>query len=46
MKLVVCDWSCAAEFTNDGGPHWGIENYRPFDYLSDVAENWLEDVYM
>jgi len=22
-----------------GGPHWGIDNYRPFNYLSDFAEN-------
>jgi len=26
--------------------HWGIDNYRPCNYLSDFAEIWLEDVYM
>jgi len=26
------------------GGHWGIDNYRLFDYLSDFAENWLEGV--
>ena len=29
-----------------GGPHWGIDNYRPFNYLSDFAENWPKGVYM
>jgi len=22
-----------------GGAHWGIDNYRPFNYLSDFDEN-------
>ena len=34
-----CDWSCAVEFTNYEGPHSGIDNYRPFNYLSDFAED-------
>ena len=34
------------EFTNYGGPHWGIDNYRLFNYLSDFAEHWLKGVYM
>jgi len=29
-----------------GGPHWGIDIYRPFNYISDFAESWLEGVYM
>ena len=29
-----------------GGPHWGIDNYRQFNYLSGFAENWLKCVYM
>jgi len=29
-----------------GGPHWGIDNYRWFNYLSDFAEIWLKGVYM
>jgi len=29
-----------------GGPHWGIDNYRLFNYLSYFAENWLKGVYM
>jgi len=28
MGFVVHDWSWAAEFTNYGEPHWGIDNYR------------------
>jgi len=28
------------------GPHWGIDSYRLFNYLSDFAENWLKAVYM
>ena len=28
------------------GPHWGYDNYRPLDYLSDFADNWLKRVYM
>jgi len=43
---VVHDRSSAAEFTNYGGPHWVIDNYRLFNYLSDFAENWLKGVYM
>jgi len=34
------------EFTNYGGPHWGIDNYRLFDYLSVFAETWLKGIYM
>jgi len=44
--FAVCDWSCAVEFTNYGGPYWGIDNNRPFNYLSDFAENWLKGFYM
>jgi len=29
-----------------GGPHWGIDNYKLFNYLSDFAEIWLEGVYV
>jgi len=29
-----------------GGAHWGIDNYRLFNYLFDFAENWLRGVYM
>ena len=29
----------AVEFTNYGGPSWGIDNYRLSNYLSDFAEN-------
>jgi len=29
-----------------GGAHWGIDNYRLFNYLSDFAKNWLKGVYM
>jgi len=25
MGSVVRDWSCAVEFTNYGGPYWGID---------------------
>ena len=28
------------------GAHWGIDNDRLFNYLSDFAEDWLKDVYM
>jgi len=28
------------------GPHWGINNCRLFNYLSDFAEDWLKCVYM
>ena len=46
MGLTVRDWSCAVEFTNfGGGVHWGIDNYRSFNYLSDFAEKWLKGVY-
>ena len=38
-----CDWYCALEFM---GVHWGINNYRLFNYLSDFAENRLKGVYM
>ena len=34
----------AVEFTNYGGPHW--DNYELFNFLSDLAENWLKGVYM
>ena len=34
-----CDWSSAVEFTNYREPHWGIDNYRLFNYFSDFAEN-------
>jgi len=37
--VVVPDWSGAAEFTNNEGPHWGIDNYRLVNYLTDFAEN-------
>jgi len=29
-----------------GGAHWGIDNCRLFNYLSDLADNWLKGVYM
>jgi len=29
-----------------GGGCRGIDNYRLFNYLSDLVGNWLEDVYM
>jgi len=29
-----------------GGPHWCIDNYRLFNYLSDFAGNWLIGVYV
>jgi len=29
-----------------GGPHWGIDKYRLFNYLSDFAGNWVKGVYM
>ena len=45
--VVVHDWSyCAVEFTNYGRPHWSIDNYRLFNYLSDFAENWLDGVFL
>jgi len=44
MGSVVRDWSCAVEFTNYGGPHWGVDNYRLLNYLADFAENWLKGV--
>ena len=28
------------------GPHWCIDNYRPFNYLSEFAENWLKCVFI
>jgi len=28
------------------GVYWGIDNYRPFNYLSDFAENRLEGVHV
>ena len=31
----------AIEFTNYGGHHWGIDNYREFIYLSDFAGRCL-----
>jgi len=40
MEYAGRDWSWAVEFTSYGGPHWGIDNYRPFNYPSDFAENW------
>jgi len=46
MGFVVHDRSCAVEFTHYLGSHWGIVNYRLFNYLSDFAENWLKGVYM
>jgi len=46
LGFVVRDWLCVIEFTNCGGPHWGIENYRLFNYLSYFAENWLKGVYL
>ena len=45
LGFVVHDWSCAVELTNYRGPHWAIDNYRPFNYLSDFAGNWLKGVY-
>jgi len=39
MGFVALDWSCAGVLTNYGGPHWGIDNYKLFNYLSDFAEN-------
>jgi len=42
LGFVVHDWSCAVELTNYRGPHWAIDNYRPFNYLSDFAGNWLK----
>jgi len=44
MEFVVCDWSNAQ--LNLQGAHWGIDNYRPSNYLSDFDENWLKGVYM
>jgi len=29
-----------------GGHHWGIDDYRLFNYLSDFPESWLKSVYM
>jgi len=46
MAFASCGWSCAVQLTNYGGGHWGIGNYRPFNYLADFAENWLNNVYM
>jgi len=46
MGFVARNWSCAVEFTNYGRPHCGIDNYRPFNYISDFAENWLNNVYL
>jgi len=46
MGSVVHDWSCAVKFTNYGGPHWGIDSYKPCNHFSDFAENWLKGVYM
>jgi len=34
------------EFNIYGGLHWGIDNYRAFNYLSDFTKNWLKGVYM
>ena len=45
LGFVVHDWSFADEFNNYGGPTT-IDNYRPFNYLSDFAENWSKGVYM
>ena len=42
LRLVICP----VEFTNYRGLHWGIDNYRAFNYLPDYAENWLKGVYM
>ena len=46
MGFAVRDWSCAVGFTNYGGAHWGIDNYKSPNYLSDFAENWLKCVYV
>jgi len=47
LGFVVHDWSCALELTNyGGGDPPGIDNYRPLDYLSDFAENWLKGLCM
>jgi len=27
------------------GPHWGIDNYRLFNNLSDFAKHWLKGAY-
>ena len=46
MGFVGRDWSCAVEFIDYEGPHWCIDNYRLFNYLSDFAENRLKGVCM
>ena len=49
LWLVIrdwCDWSSAVERTNYWGSHWGIDNYRLFNYLFDFCRNWLKSVYM
>jgi len=46
MEFVVCDWSCAVEFTNYGRLHWGMDNCRLYNYFSGFAESWLKGVYV
>ena len=46
MGFVVRDWSCAVGYTNYGGGHCGIDNYRSCNYLSGFIENCPEGVYM
>ena len=46
LGFVIDDWSCAVELANYGGHHWGIDDYRLFNYLSDFPESWLKSVYM
>jgi len=43
---MVVDHVQLHEFINYGGPHWGIEPDRLFNYLSNFADNWLKGVHM
>jgi len=46
LGFVVHGWSRGVEFTNYGRPHWDIDDYRLFNYISDFAETWLKGLYM
>ena len=37
-------WICGSVMCLIMGDDWGIDKYKPFNYLSDFAENWLKGV--
>ena len=37
LGLVVRDWSCAVEFTNNGRGYWGIDHYIIFLILLKIV---------